>query len=71
MNEKTKWGAGAHSSRKGLEWGWVEGSEISFKISLTDVAPWVVERGWGGEENDIGKQRREIGNLLPNCPNGG
>lgn len=64
-------GALGHT-RHGRGWsrGWVEGSEISFKISLTDVAPWVVGRVWGGEEDDIGKQCREIGNLLPNCPNG-
>ena len=48
----------------------MEGSEISFKISLIDVAPWVVGRGWGGQEDDIGKQGRETGNLLPNYPNG-
>lgn len=48
----------------------MEGSDISFKISLIDVAPQVVGRERGGEEDDTGKQGGEIGNLLPNCPKG-
>lgn len=56
MNEKTKSGAGAHSSLQGLESGLGEGLRNLPYLSnrCGSVGGWWGQ-GWGGEEDDLGR----------------
>lgn len=51
MNEKTESSAGDTRRSGGWSQGWVEGTALSFKISLKGVAP-----GWGGSGRGAGKK---------------